>query len=101
MALVLCLACLKPLPGALAVRWGLVLMIYAVAKLFEQADAWVYLQSEGAISGHSLKHVVASCAAWPVLTAILRAAKIRAESGAPSHAGLGTPTSLKRLLHNN
>jgi hypothetical protein len=101
MALILCLACLRPLPGALAVRWGLVLMIYAVAKVLEQADAWVYLWSAGMISGHSLKHVVASCAAWPVLAAIMRAVKIRAESGSPSRTGQATPGSHKSLPQNN
>lgn len=86
MALVLWLACLAPLPGALAIRWGLVILVYAVAKLFEQADALVFVWSSGVVSGHSLKHVVASCAAWPVLASVLRAGKIRAESGAARQA---------------
>ena len=70
MALVLWLACVRPATGALAVRWGLVILIYAVAKLLEQADAWVFVASSELVSGHSLKHVAASCAAWPVIAAI-------------------------------
>lgn len=101
MAMVLYFACLKPLPGALAVRWGLVLAIYAAAKLLEMADAWVYMSSAGIISGHSLKHVVASCAAWPVLAAIMQTSKIRAESGSPSRAGWATAGSRKSLPQNN
>lgn len=101
MALVLWLACLKPLPGALAVRWGQLILIYAVAKLFEQADALVYMLSAEMISGHSLKHVVASCAAWPVMEAMLRAGEIRAESGSPSQAGWAIQGSRKSLPQNN
>ena len=80
MLLVLALACLKPLPGALAVRWGVVIMIYAAAKLFEVADEAVYAATSQLISGHSLKHVVASCAAWPVVAALMTHHKSRAES---------------------
>jgi hypothetical protein len=101
MALVLGLACLKPLPGALAVRWGLVIAIYAVAKWLEQADAAIYIWTSGLIAGHSLKHVVAGCAAWPVMAAMLRAGKIRAESASPSPAGWGAPAGHKRLPQNN
>lgn len=101
MALVLWLACLKPLPGALAIRWANVILIYALAKLFEQADVWVYVSSAELISGHSLKHVVASCAAWPVVAALLRAGKIRAESGSPSRVGRAIQSSHKSLPQNN
>ena len=80
MLLVLALACLKPLPDALAVRWGVVIMIYAAAKLFEMADEAVYAATSQLISGHSLKHVVASCAAWPVVAALMIRHKSRAES---------------------
>lgn len=71
MALVLWLACVKPMPGALAVHWGWVIMIYVTAKIFEQADEAVYALSSHVISGHSIKHVVASFAALPVIAAIL------------------------------
>ena len=80
MALVLWLACLSPASGALAVRWGQVILIYAVAKLLEQGDAWVFAASSEMVSGHSLKHLAASCAAWPVIAAISNARKFRAES---------------------
>ena len=79
MVLVLVLARLKPLPGSLGVAWGAVIMIYALAKFFEMTDEAVYAATSGLISGHSLKHLVASCAAWPVLTAWVSHAKSRAE----------------------
>lgn len=87
MLLVLALACLKPLPDALAVRWGVVIMIYAAAKLFEMADEAVYAATSQFISGHSLKHVVASFAAWPVVAALAMHHKSRAESGSARREG--------------
>ena len=87
MGLVLWLACMKPVRGALTVRWGLVIMIYLVAKLFEQADEAVYVLSSQLVSGHSIKHVVASCAALPVIAAILDLKKNRAESASSFRTG--------------
>lgn len=68
--LLLVLAVLRPLPGALAVRWGLVVVIYAVAKALEQYDAAVFAATGQLVSGHSLKHGVAAFAAWPVIKAL-------------------------------
>ncbi|KRH99931.1 hypothetical protein [Curvibacter sp. PAE-UM] len=68
--LLLVLAVMKPLPGALAVRWGLVVAIYAVAKALEQYDAAVFEWTGQLVSGHSLKHLVAAFAAWPVISAL-------------------------------
>lgn len=67
-------AIVSPLPGALDVRWGLVVAAYALAKLFEMADHVVYVATGELFSGHTLKHVVAALAAWPVLAAIVRRA---------------------------
>ena len=70
MAIILWMAFSKPLYGALSVRWGVVIAVYAIAKLFEAADHQIYELTSHAISGHSLKHLVASFAAWPVVTAL-------------------------------
>lgn len=75
MVLVLWLALLRPRPGALNVRWLAVLAFYGVAKLFELNDHAVYELTGQWASGHTLKHLVASLAAWPVLSAIGRAGK--------------------------
>ncbi len=64
------LAGMQPLPGALAVRWVAVIAIYVVAKLCEQADHAIYQATGEIISGHSLKHLVAAFAAWPVIRAL-------------------------------
>lgn len=57
-------------PTALSVRWGWVIAIYAAAKLLELGDHQVFAWLGFTVSGHSLKHVVASLAAWPVCSAI-------------------------------
>jgi hypothetical protein len=73
MVLVLWLALLRPRHGALDVRWLAVLAIYGVAKVFELNDHAVYELTGQWASGHTLKHLVAAFAAWPVLSAIGRA----------------------------
>ncbi len=70
MLVVLALACLPRRDGALAVHLGAVIGLYAVAKLFEAADHAVFDATYQAVSGHSLKHLIAAGAAWPVLTAL-------------------------------
>ena len=70
MGLVLWFAMLTPRVVALDIRWGLVIGIYAVAKLLEMNDAAVFQWTGHLISGHTLKHVVAAFAAWPVIAAI-------------------------------
>ena len=70
MGLVLSLALLRPVAGAMGLRLAVVIVIYGVAKLFELGDAAVYEATGQLVSGHSLKHLVAACAAWPVLQAL-------------------------------
>jgi hypothetical protein len=77
MALILWLATRRPLPnakgalhGSLTMRWGTVILIYTAAKVLELADHAIYDLTSQLISGHSLKHIVASFAAWPVISAI-------------------------------
>lgn len=66
-------------PGALPVRWSLVLLAYAVAKLCEANDQGLFEASGQLLSGHSLKHVVAAFAAWPVIAAL--AARAQGQNG--------------------
>ncbi|MEZ5701849.1 MAG: hypothetical protein R3E42_07640 [Burkholderiaceae bacterium] len=60
----------KPLPTALGVSLGSVLALYAMAKLFETGDAHVFRALNGLVSGHTLKHLAAAAAAWPVIRAL-------------------------------
>ena len=91
MLLVLALLALKPLPGALHVRLGLVIFFYALAKLFELADHQVYAWSGQLLSGHTLKHVLASLAAWPVLSALTDHAR-----GGQNAPGTGSARQVQR-----
>jgi hypothetical protein len=64
----------RALPGALQVRWLAVLGAYGVAKAFELGDHAVFAASGCWLSGHTLKHLSAAAAAWPVLHALRGAA---------------------------
>ena len=48
----------------------MVILAYAAAKLLELNDHAVYRLTGQLVSGHTLKHVVAPLAAWPVIAAI-------------------------------
>ena len=73
MALMLGLGFLAPREGALPVPWITVIVVYALAKVLEQTDTQVYHLTHELVSGHTLKHIVASFAALPVVAAISRA----------------------------
>ena len=75
-ALVVVLVFVKPVLGAMGVSIGLTIALYALAKVFEHFDAQVYTLTGEVLSGHSLKHLVASLAAWPVLAAVWRASAL-------------------------
>lgn len=60
----------KPLPNALGVSLGVLLALYALAKVFEMNDAAVFHATGDWVSGHTLKHLVAALAAWPVIHAM-------------------------------
>jgi thiamine transporter ThiT len=70
MAVVLWAAAQRSQPGALGVRWDVLIAIYAVAKLLELGDAAVFHATDHLVSGHSLKHIAASLAALPVISAL-------------------------------
>ena len=70
MALAVGLALTKPREGALGVRLGGVIVFYVLAKLFELGDATVFEATGHIVSGHTLKHLAAALAAWPVIRAL-------------------------------
>ena len=72
MALVLLLLLRRPVPGAMGVPIGAVILFYALAKVCETLDLQIYTWTGGVLSGHSLKHLVAALAAWPVVLALHR-----------------------------
>jgi hypothetical protein len=84
MAIVLALSALAPVTGAAGLGLGALIACYAVAKLLELGDAHVLQWTDGLVSGHSLKHVVAAFAAWPVLGLLARAGGQALRHNAPA-----------------
>lgn len=70
MALFVWLALQRPAVGAIGIRLGALIGLYALAKTLELGDAAVFHASAETLSGHSLKHLAAACAAWPVIAAL-------------------------------
>lgn len=59
-----------PLPTALGVSLGSVIVLYALAKLLELGDGFIFETTGQAVAGHSLKHLAAALAAVPVIRAL-------------------------------
>lgn len=103
--LLACLLALRaPVHAGLAVRLGMVVAIYGLAKLFELADHAIFDATGGLVSGHSLKHVAAACAAWPVLSA-MSAIRVAAVNRRPraghnrTQSGGGAGRAMKPVTH--
>jgi hypothetical protein len=67
MLLVVCLALRRPLIGAWGFSLAGVIAWYALAKVLELGDHHILALTQGLVSGHTLKHIAAAMAAWPVL----------------------------------
>jgi hypothetical protein len=70
MALIVWLALRQPVVAAIGVRLGALIGLYALAKLLELGDEAVFHATAETVSGHSLKHLAAAFAAWPVIAAL-------------------------------
>jgi hypothetical protein len=70
MALIVWLALQRPAVGAIGIRLGALIGLYALAKVLELGDEAVFHATAETVSGHSLKHVAAAVAAWPVIAAL-------------------------------
>jgi hypothetical protein len=69
MLMIVWLATLPQREGSALNLWALIAW-YALAKLFEAQDEAVFQLTQGIVSGHSLKHIAACMAAWPVIAAL-------------------------------
>lgn len=69
-ALLVWLALLRPRYWALDIRWSIVILAYAAAKAVEMYDHEIFRFSDQWISGHTLKHLLAAAATWPVVGAV-------------------------------
>lgn len=72
MGLVVWAATRSSVPGALGVSLAGLIALYALAKLLEWGDEAVFRATGDWVSGHSLKHVAAACAALPILVRLRR-----------------------------
>ena len=87
MLLVMALAWRAQRPGGLHVSLAALIGWYALAKVLELGDHGVWDWTQGLVSGHSLKHVVAALAAWPVIAALNAARAASTASGTARSKG--------------
>jgi hypothetical protein len=97
MVLVGWFAGLRPRHGALGIRWSLVILVYGMAKLLEMNDHAVYEFTGHLVSGHTLKHAVASLAAWPVLIALRTLRESRQNAPGFARIAGGAPRRARRV----
>ncbi len=99
MLLVLVLACLPQRAGALTLRLGAVIAWYGAAKLLELGDHTVFEATGQWVAGHSLKHLAAAGAAWPVLRALHSVtARGHAQATGGGHNGAPCPPGARSPL---
>ena len=77
MVLIVVLALRSPVGGAWGIPLAAVIAWYVLAKLLELGDHAVFAATQGWVSGHSLKHVFAAMAAWPVMALMHNGAHAR------------------------
>lgn len=99
MALVLWLACLRQRHGALVIRWGVVILAYAVAKMLELHDHDIFHLTGQLVSGHTLKHAVAALAAVPMVAAFWRLGNSRQNAFASSTPASTQAVATRRAGH--
>ena len=80
---IVAMALRAPRPGAMGVHLGALIAIYALAKLFELGDEAVFHATGGTVSGHSLKHVIAAFAVWPVWHALRQNPRAKGRTAVP------------------
>lgn len=90
MLLIVLLALRKPVAGGWGLPLAAVIAWYVLAKALELGDHQVFDLTHGLVSGHTLKHVAAAMAAWPVISLMHNGAQAR-----PSHALPGTPSRVE------
>jgi len=77
MLLIVLLALRPPVAGAWGLPLAAVIGWYALAKALELGDHVVFDLTLGLVSGHTLKHMAAALAAWPVITLMHNGAQAR------------------------
>lgn len=86
MLLIVLLATRKPITDAWGLPLAAVIAWYVLAKALELSDNTVFTLTHGLISGHTLKHIAAAMAAWPVIGLMHNGARPRLSSSCPVRA---------------
>ncbi|MBC7604604.1 MAG: hypothetical protein H7255_18345 [Ramlibacter sp.] len=68
-------------PGSLEIAWHWVIAAYVVAKLLEINDHFMFIFTSEWFSGHTLKHVLAALAAYPVIACMSRVTLCKQNAG--------------------
>jgi hypothetical protein len=68
--MVLGLTLTRPIPNSLGIALVWVVFFYALAKVCESFDHGIFEATGHLVSGHTLKHLVASLAALPIIRAL-------------------------------
>ena len=84
MLALLLLAFTRPQADAAALRLGLCVAWYGLAKLCELTDDELFRLSNQMISGHSLKHLLSSLAVLPILLPLSAQGRGRHSSASPA-----------------
>lgn len=77
MVLIVLLALRRPVADAWGLPLAAVIAWYTLAKVLELGDHVVFDLTRGLVSGHTLKHVAAALAAWPVIALMHNGAQAR------------------------
>jgi hypothetical protein len=80
----------------LRIHWWAVIACYGLAKVFELADHSFFALTAQSVSGHTLKHLVASGAAWPVCAALWQRRHHPAAQSLSPRQGVDSPRPLQR-----
>ena len=98
LVLLLALATQSPRADALGFSLLAIVFAYVAAKALELADAPVFAWTGGWVSGHSLKHIVAALAVWPVVHALAHRSRASASHGDTAQCTPNGTTSQRRVL---
>ncbi len=60
------------------IQLGWIIAFYVIAKVFELSDHQVFEATQQFLSGHTIKHLAAALAAWPLIKAVQNSRKIAA-----------------------
>lgn len=92
MLLLVVLSTRKPLDKAWRLPLWSMIACYALAKAFELGDHAIFDFTQGLVSGHTLKHLVAAMTAWPLIAVMQNGPHAQRMRGTTSASHASTKT---------